>query len=142
MPVGKTYSKAERRQALRLHRKGWGYSRIAEVIGCFPSTIKKWIEAAGQPKHPGPKYPDAERKLALEWYKKNDVSVSVAAKEFQVHPRTLSRWLKDDGVAIRNPHGIDRGAILQDIRSGMKKSDIAKKYNCSESWVYRIQGGG
>lgn len=141
MPIGKTYSKADKRQALRLHRKGWGYSRIAEVIGCFPSTIKKWVEAAGQPKHPGPKYPPSKRKLALDWYKKNDASVSVAASRFEIHPRTLSRWLKEEGVKLRTAQGIDRAAVLEDIRSGMKKKDIAKKYNCSESWVYRIQGG-
>lgn len=142
MPVRKTYSKADRRQALRLHRKGWGYSRIADVIGCFPSTVKKWVEAAGLPKHPGPKHSNSTRKLAIDWYKNNDASVSLVAVKFKVHPRTLSRWLKEEGVTIRPIQGIDRNAVLRDIRSGMKKKDIAKKYDCSESWIYRIQGGG
>jgi uncharacterized protein YjcR len=141
MSASKTYSKADRRQALRLHRKGWGYARIADVIGCFPSTIKKWIEAEGVPKHPGPKRSDQDRRRAVDWYRNNSVSVSAAASRFGVHSRTLSRWLREDGVPIHTAKGVDRNAILNDIRAGMKKKDIASKHGCSESWVYKVQSG-
>lgn len=138
----RVYSKANRRQAVRLYKSGWGYGRIAQVIGCFPSTVKKWIEAAGVPKHSGPKHGQKLRRLAIDWYAKNDVSINAAAKRWNIHPRTLSRWLQEDGVEIRSPKGTDRSAILKDLASGMKRKDIAAKYGCSESWVYRVQSGG
>jgi transposase-like protein len=139
----KQYSKDDRKRALRLHRKGWGYNRIADEIGCFPSTVKKWVEAAGQQKHPGPKYPKRKRDAAISHYQNNDVSIVEVAKRFEIHPRTFTRWLREEKVKIREPRSkIDRKGILADISSGMKKKDIAKKYKCSESWVYRIQSEG
>ncbi len=137
------YSESDRKRALDLHRKQWGYDRVAQIIGCFPSTVKKWVEAAGQQKHPGPKYPKAKRDHILNWYKKNDVTIQEVSSKFKIHPKTLSRWLREDGIAVKNVSKIiDRKSVILDIKSGMKKKDIAKKYKCSESMIYRIQNGG
>ena len=135
------YPKAARKQALRLHKGGWGYKRIADVIECFPSTIKKWVEAAGQEKHPSPKYPKRKREMAVGHYADNDVSIAATAKKFDVHPRTLARWLREENVEIKSKL-ISRKDVLADISAGMTKREIAEKYACSESWVYKIQSDG
>ena len=139
----KQYSKTDRNQALRLHRKGWGYNRIAEIIGCFPSTIKKWVEAAGQTKHPGPQHPKRKRDAAIKYYEKNDVSMVDVAKKFEIHPRTFARWIREEKVEMRAPKAkVNRKDVLADISAGMKRREIAEKHKCSESWVYRIQSEG
>ncbi len=143
MAERKQYSNVERKQALRLHHKGWGYNRVADVIGCFPSTVKKWVEAAGQEKHPGPKHPKRKRDAAISYYKKNGVSVAEAAKRSEIHRVTLARWLREENIEMKVSKGrVSREDVLADISAGMKKKDIAEKHKCSESWVYRIQSGG
>lgn len=142
MTERKTYSDDDRAHALKLHRKGWGYNRIADVIGCFPSTVKKWVEKAGQAKHPGPKYPDAKRRKSVEYYKNNKVSIREAAERAGVHPRTMARWIREAKVKVREMEGrVGRAGILADLKAGMSKREIAKKHKCSESWVYRVQRG-
>ncbi len=142
MTERKQYSAADRRQALRLYREGWGYKRISEIIGCFPTTIKKWVIAAGQRKHPGPKHPRSKREVALRCYQIHHISINDAARLFGIHPTTMSRWLHEEEVAIKGPRlRVNRKGVLADIVTGMRKKDIATKHECSESWVYRIQSG-
>lgn len=91
----KVYSAAQRAKAKRLYKKGWGYGRIAGEIGCFPSTVRKWIKGGEITPHPGPKHSDAKRKAALAYYAKNDVSITAAAKHVGVHRKTLGRWIDE-----------------------------------------------
>jgi len=105
--------------------------------------VKKWVEAAGLPKHPGPKYPKRKRDAAIKYYKKNGVSIVAVAKKFEIHPRTFARWIREEKIEMKGPKSkINRKDVLADISAGMKKREVAKKYNCSESWVYRIQSEG
>jgi len=138
----KTYTKEQRTKALRLHKKGWGYARIASDIGCFPSTVKKWVDSAGVAKHPGPAYSSAKKKAAVDYYKNNTVSIKKAADHAGVHTRTMTRWLEESKVKTRTIEGrVGRKGIIKDLKSGMSKRAIAKKHKCSESWVYRVQRG-
>lgn len=142
MSAYKTYTNEDRKRALRLHKKGWGYSRIADVIGCFPSTVKKWVDAAGVPKHDGPAHSEKKKRDAVAYYKKNMVSIKKAADHAGVHPRTMARWLRQEKVKMRKNEGrVGRKGILADLKKGMTKRLIAKKHGCSESWVYRVQRG-
>ena len=138
----KQYTKKERARALRLHKKGWGYARISKEIGCFPSTVKKWVDASGQTKNPGPRHSDEKRKAAIAYYKDNVVSIRAAADEAGISPKTMARWLSEATVATRAWSKVGRKGIVEDLLMGMSKKDIAKKYSCSESWVYRVERGG
>ena len=142
MTKRKQYTKKERTRALRLHKNGWGYTRISKEIGCFPSTVKKWVEAKGQKKNPGPKHSDEKRKTAIAYYKDNVVSIRAAADEAGISPKTMARWLSEATVVTRAWSKIGREGIVKDLKAGMSKKAIAKKHSCSESWVYRVQGGG
>lgn len=142
MTQRKQYTKKERSRALRLHKKGWGYERISKEIGCFPSTVKKWVDASGQTKNPGPRHSDEKRNAAVDYYKNNEVSIRAAARNAKVSPKTMARWLDDEDVATRVLWKVGRKEIIKDLEAGMSKKAIAKKHNCSESWVYRVQSGG
>jgi len=148
--VRKEYTSSDRRTAIRYYKKGWGCLRISQIIGCYPSTIKRWIERAiedGEPgleKHPPPNYPEKmKRRIIAEYLKRTDLSLDKVAKKNHIGPHTLHRWLEAAGVTTRGtrPAMYDRDAILVDILAGMKKKDIAAKHKCSESWVYRVQSG-
>jgi len=146
----KEYTAADRKTAIRLYKKGWGCLRISHIIGCYPSTIKRWIEEAiakGEEieKHPSPNYSEKfKKKVIAEYLKREDLSLDKVAKQNEIGPHTLHRWLEGAGVATRptKPPMYDRDAIIADIEAGMKKADIAAKHGCSESWVYRVQSGG
>jgi len=139
------YSDSSRKQALRLYEKnGWGYAKIAEVIGCYPSTIRDWVEAAGLKKHPGPAHSGQLRRRAITAYKnaKDEKSVSEVAKEHGVHVSTLSRWLAKHGIrrkSPRKPNSFDHDAIAKDLKSGMLGVDVAVRHGCSESLVSNIR---
>jgi transposase-like protein len=143
-----TYSQADRRQALRLHKKGWGYLRIAEIIGCYPMTIKRWVERANLKKHPGPAHSAKVRQKAIAAYKratgktKIAVSLSGLAKEHGVHVSTLSRWLSKSGIRhkkARRPHAFDHAAIEAELKAGKSGVDVALSHGCSESLVSNIR---
>lgn len=138
------YSDASRKQALRLYREGWGYAKVAEVIGCYPTTIRDWVEAAGVEKHPGPARPAQLRRRAIVAYKEANgkKSISEVAKKFGIHGSTLSRWLAKHGIRKqkpRKPNSFDHEAIARDLESGMLGVDVALKHGCSESLVSNIR---
>lgn len=145
------YSDAEKRQAIRLYKTtDWGCLKISQVIGCYPSTIKRWVEKAinrGEPglkKKPPPNYPEKFKKQVIsEYLDRKDLSLRQVAEKNEISEHTLHRWLFDAGILTRGakPVKYDRDAILEDIKSGMQKKDIAAKHGCSESWVYRVQAG-
>lgn len=149
MSVYKEYTKTDHQSAIRLYKKGWGCLRISQVIGCSPSTVKKWVEAAIESgedikKHPSPKYSEDFRKKVIEEYiKRDNLSLKKVAEKNGISHHTLHRWLADAGVATRasQPNKYDLEAIAADIESGLKRSDIAAKHGCSESWVYRVGSG-
>jgi transposase-like protein len=115
------YSEPTRKQAIRLYEKnGWGYAKIAGVIGCYPSTIRDWVEAAGLKKHPGPAHSGQLRRRAVMAYKNasGDKSVSEVAREHGVHVSTLSRWLAKHGVRrkkARKANSFDHKSIAKDL---------------------------
>ena len=150
MSAHKEYDTVDRRTAIRLYKKGWGCLRISQVVGCYPSTIKRWIDnaiAKGEDieRHPPPSYPEKFKKRVIaEYLKREDLSLDKVAKKNKIGPHTLHRWLADAGIATRStkPPKYSREAILADLKAGMKRADIAAKHGCSESWVYRVQSGG
>jgi transposase-like protein len=145
MSAYKEYSKADRSQALRLYKNGWGQLRIANVIGCYPSTVHRWLKDAKVKTRPGPSYSEKFRKKVIaEYLERTDLSMLKVARKNKVCQQTLHRWLDEAKVTSRStrPCVYDREAIVADIEAGMKKADIAKKHGCSESWVYRVQAGG
>jgi transposase-like protein len=140
-----TYTNEDRKTVYRLHRKGWGYLKISQVIGCSPSTVRKWILQKGIEPREASGHSDDTKKAAMDEYvKRTDLSLDKVAKRHSVGPAALSRWLHDAGIPVRptRPRIISREAIVADLEAGLKKEDIARRNNCSESWVYRIQRGG
>lgn len=140
------YSKEIRKQAIRLYEKeGWGFKKIADVIGCTITTVRKWIDDAGIDHHPGPSYTKAFREQVIADYQASDhMSLDALAKEYEISPATLHRWLRQAKVKTRpqRPRVHDREKILEDLKSGeLTKKEIAEKHGCSESWVYRVQRG-
>lgn len=147
MPRGNNkYPTAVRKQAIRLYDKdGWGCKKIADTIGCTPSTVRKWIDQAGIHRHDGPAYSKEFREQVIADYQASDhMSLDNLAKEYEIAPHTLHRWLRDAGIRTRpqRPRVHDRDAILADLKAGvLTKREIAEKHGCSESWVYRVQRG-
>ena len=141
MSAHKTYTDKDKKQALKLHKKGWGYARIAKVIGCYPSTVKRWVDDSPQKSHPGPAYSEKVKKAAIDYYKDNKVSIRRAAKEHGVSPKTLSRWLDAECIVPRTHSRVGREGIIADLKAGMSKVNVARKHKCSESWVYRVWNG-
>jgi len=145
------YTASDRNHALRLHKEGWGYLRISEVIGCCSSTVMRWVEDAikakvpGVKKHPRLNYSEKFKKKAIaDYVARSDLSLLKVAGNHGISHHTLSRWLESAGVMTRStkPAAYSRSAIIEDLKAGMLKKDIAVKHGCSESWVYRVQSGG
>jgi len=137
----KTYTNKQKKRALDLHKKGWGYARIAKVIGCYPSTVKDWVDDSPQKPHPGPAHSEKKKKAVIDYYRENKVSIRKAAKEHGISPKTLSRWLDGERIVPRTHGKFSRKEIIEDIKSGMSKVDVARKHGCSESWVYQVWSG-
>ncbi len=138
------YTEVDRNAAVRLHRKGWGYLKISQVIGCAPSTARKWILKAGVDTHSRIDHAKDTRAKAIEFYVAHpEISMKKVAVKHGVYPATLSKWLCAEGVARRphRPRMVSKEGILSDLKLGYSKKDIAQRNNCSESWVYRIQRG-
>lgn len=137
------YSKKDQERALELHRRKWGYRRIAQVFGCAESTVKKWVENAGQEKNPGPAHDDKIRRAAIRMYKgKKTPSISDVAKKYGVHPKTVSRWLDREGIeSRRRPTKYSRDEILRDLDSGLSGAAVARKHKCSQSYVSAVRNG-
>jgi transposase-like protein len=139
-----TYTAEDKKTAYRLHRKGWGYLKISGIIGCSASTVRKWILQKGLETRPVSGYPEEfKAQVMKEYVDRPDLSLEKVAKKHGVGAAALSRWLYAAGLPVRptRPRVVDRDAIVRDLKSGMKKSDIALRNHCSESWVYRIQRG-
>jgi transposase-like protein len=135
------YSSKDRKRALALHKRKWGYRRIAQVFGCAESTVKKWVERADHVKNPKPDHHPRKRKAAVEFYKNNeDASISGTAKKYGVHAKTMARWLKAAKVSVHSrPRKYSRDAIVKDIEKGLSGAEIARKHECSESYVSALR---
>lgn len=135
------YSQADRDRALALHKRKWGYRRIAQVFGCAESTVKKWVERSDQKKHPKPDHHPQKKKAAIAFYKKQDSSsIAGTAKKYGIHAKTMARWLASEGIETRKrPTQYSRDKILADLKKGMSGADIARKHKCSESYVSAIR---
>ena len=137
------YSDKEKQRVVELYKRGWGYRKLSQVFGCSESTAKKWIEKAGVKKHPKPNHAVQKRRAAIAFYKKNkSASIAHTAKKYKVHPKTVSRWIESEGIRVRErPRKFSRKQILKDIEQGMSGAAIARKHNCSESYVSAIRNG-
>jgi transposase-like protein len=137
----KRYTKSDRQKALKMHREGSGYRTIARTFGCAESTVKKWVEQAGQPKHRKPNHAAQKKRAAIRWYTDNNVSMAAAAKKYGVHPKTMARWLSEAAVPSRDIRKFDKAKILVDIEAGMPGAQVARKHGCSESYVSALRNG-
>lgn len=141
-PRKSRYSDKDKEYAIERHAEGWGYNKIADVLGCSPTTIRKWILDEGISPRSGPAIPNEIVKKAIDRYTEGNESIAHIAREMGITPVTVSRWLNKNGVSIRHNTGrVNRSEVLKDIKDGMKKEDIAKKHKCSVSNIYRIQSG-
>lgn len=139
-----TYTRADRQHAMRLYKKGWGYLKIANEIGCAASTVRKWVLAKGISPRPVSGYDDEFKKKVMDDYEASpDLSLEKVAKKHGVGAAALSRWLYADGRRVRpyRPRIVSREGIIRDIKAGLPKSEIASRNSCSESWVYQVQRG-
>ncbi len=135
------YSDAEKKLALDLYRKGWGYLKIAQNFGCYESTVRKWVEKAGLKKHPKPDHPKRKRKNAVEHYEGSDITVTGCARKYGVSIKTMARWLRLAGVEARRPKTtFDRKKIISDLKT-MSGAATARKHGCSESYVSALRNG-
>ncbi len=117
---------------------------MSQIIGCYPSTIKGWIEDAGIKKNASPSYPKQFRKkVVAEYLARTDLSMKKVADKNGVNHHTLFRWLSDAGIVPRasRPRMYDLEGIEADLTAGMTCPEVADKHGCSESWVYRVQSG-
>lgn len=136
------YSQADRERALALHKRKWGYRRIAQVFGCAESTVKKWVERADQEKNPKPDHHPRKKSAAIKFYKEHkDASITGTAKKYGVHPKTMKRWLEAEKVATnKRATKYSRKDILRDIKRGkLTGAQIARKHNCSQSYVSALR---
>lgn len=89
-------------------------------------------------------YPAAfKRKAVAEYAQRSDLSLQRVADKHGIHYRTLWRWLEKAGVRPRSrrPDVYDNDEIWKDLKSGMKRKDIASKHGCSLRWVYAVASG-
>jgi len=138
------YTKSDHRTAHRLHKKGWGYLSISQIIGCSPTTVRKWVLKKGLKPHKVSGHTEARKAKAVADYLGDEtLSVDRAAKKHKVGASALARWVRAAGKKTRSqrPPIHNRESILTDLKAGLSKSEIAKKNKCSESWVYRVQKG-
>jgi len=137
------YCQSEKDAAIRLYRKGWGYLRISQVVGCSASTIRKWIVASGEceSSERSRRHPEDLKVKAVDYYLSEGLSLKRAALHFGVGEATLRRWVIQSGNITRKkrPDVLDNKGILQDLRDGIPKAEIARRRSCSETWVYRVQ---
>ena len=141
----KIYDEADRQLARNLYLiKGWGYLIISKIIGCSTYTIRKWIIDSGIEPRKVSGHSDEIKATAIKYYVEHpDLSMKKIAVAHHVCPATLSRWLHSAKIPVRaqRPRAIDRDGIIKDLESGMEKSKIAERNNCSERWVYKVQIG-
>lgn len=124
-----------------MHREGSGYRAISKVFGCAESTVKKWVEQAGQIKHSKPDHASSKRRAAIKFYRDNNVSMAATAKRYGVHPKTMARWLDAASIPSRDVRKFDKEEILVDIRAGMPGAQVARKHGCSQSYVSALRNG-
>ncbi len=137
----KRYTDAQRKRAMKLYAKGYGYLRIAQIFDCTESTVRKWVEKAGLEKHPKPDHSKRKRRNAVHFYQNSDVTVTACARKYKVSTKTMARWLRQEGVEARKPKGIfDRKGILNDLK-GMSGAAVARKHGCSQSYVSALRNG-
>lgn len=138
------YTTADRKTAYRLYRKGWGYLKISQIIGCSSSTVRKWIIAKGIDPRKVSGHPESLKAKATKYYLDNpELSMEKVAMKHGVTPATLSRWLHSSNATVRpyRPRVVDRDGIIRDLKAGLPKKEIASRNSCSESWVYQVQRG-
>ena len=138
------YTQSDKKTAYRLHKKGWGYLKISDIIGCSPTTVRDWILGKGIKPRPASGHPKALKKKAVKYYDAHpELSMEKVAIKHEVGAATLSTWLKDAGVTVRpcRPRIVNREGIIKDLEAGLPKKEIASRNSCSESWVYTVQRG-
>lgn len=145
------YTSKDRKAAIRLYKKGWGYLRISQAVGCCATTVKDWIDAAieegthGIERHKAPGYSKKFKDKVIADYlkRREEESLDKIARRHEISPATLRRWLDKKRIVTRSsrPPVYDRKAIEADIDAKLPKAKIAEKHGCSESWVYRVQQG-
>jgi|GEM_PF-5037759 len=138
------YTDEDRKRAISLYRDDkWGFKRVANEIGCSMGTVRRWIDSAGIDHHPGPAYTPHFKDTVISDYKISDhISLDQLAKDYEISPQTLHRWLRGAGVETRSqrPRVHNYESIIEDLKGGtLTKKEIAEKNGCSESWVYKVQ---
>lgn len=139
------YTQSDHKHAIRLYKKGWGFRKISQVIGCSMSTAKAWIDAAIEDQSVDIERNDADplrdvRSHVVDEYRnKENLKINDLARKNKVHPNTVRNWLNKAGL-LQSQIIYDRHAMLEDLNSGMAGKDVADKYGCSVSLVYKVRG--
>lgn len=136
------YTQSDKKTAYRLYRKGWGYLKISDIIGCSPTTVRDWILDKGIKPRKVSGHPESLKKKVIKYYVEHpELSMEKVAIKHEVGAATLATWLKDAEVTVRpyRPRIVDQEGVLKDLKAGLPKKEIATRNSCSESWVYTVQ---
>lgn len=90
----------------------------------------------------GVRYTDTDKSNWAKWYRE-DVTVEEICRRSGATRHTVTRWLKQQDVALRgNPRAFDRKAIMRAIRAKKKnQSAIAREFGCSQRLVSDLARG-
>lgn len=117
-------------------------AEIASALGCSQSLVYARLDRLGIPRRP-PKPRKSPRPTAAELrrlYDQEQLSVSQIAHRFDVTPNATYRWLHDSGISLRDRDSrerIDLDELGRLYGSGATGSELARRYNCSTTTIYR-----
>lgn len=135
----KKFTEEEKKMAIDLYQSGLGYKKISKIVGCYPSTIKKWVEKLDLDKNQWPKHDDNIKQKVLDYYRNNESTISDVSYIFSIPKSTIEKWICKAGI-YKEKKKYDRNQIIEDIKT-MSGSDVAKKHGCSESLISLIKNG-
>jgi len=141
--MAEAYPQSLRVQAKKLYDEGWGLEKIASVLECAHTTVKRWIVQQGGQIRPAPGVEKVRKQEILNGYFEDPQNtIAGTARRYGVHEKTLSRWISRSG---QEPHirkrVFDREGIMEDLDSGLSGADVARKHGCSESFVSAVKTG-
>lgn len=123
---------------IRELKKGRFSSDIAEELGVSTATIKRALQREGLTPRDFIKV-DRERVIKLYQIGLGHREI---AKKMGINQRTVSRVVNDAGIQRKRKHydysNINDDDIVKDVNKGMKRKDIAEKYNISKDYIYKL----
>lgn len=78
-----------------------------------------------------------KEQIVKEYLADRKISVSALSKKYKCMQSTISKYLRESGVSIRNPvkYDIDFEELKSDFEKGMSNVEIAKKYKTNKTLI-------